>query len=415
MASRRMRDLMATQPGYSAFMAPRLPRHIAVLGIISFLTAMSSAMVYGLLPVFLVAVLHATPASVGVIEGIAEATTSITKIASGVASDWLGRRKPLVLFGYALSAVNKLLFPLAASATLVLTARVIDRIGKGIRDAPRDAFLTDVTPAQVRGSGFGLRLAFYTTGFVVGPVVAMTIMWLSSDDFRLVFWLATIPAGVAIIVLLVALREPPRQVGLPLLRFLRRDISLFPHAFWQAVTIASLLSLARCSQAFLVLKAYDIGVDSAFVPIALVVVHLFYACAAYPFGALADRINRRRQLGLGILALIAADVLLAATTSIWAAFFGAALWGLQLAVTQGLLSASVADAAPEHLRGTAFGIYEMTIGAATFVASAAAGVLWMIGGPALTFGASAAAAGLALLALRLNPGSSPSPPGHRPA
>ena len=404
---------MATQPGYGAFMAPRLPRHIAVLGVISFLTAMSSAMVYGLLPVFLVAVLHATPASIGVIEGIAEATTSITKIASGVASDWLGRRKPLVLFGYALSAVNKLLFPLAGSATLVLTARVIDRIGKGIRDAPRDAFLTDVTPAQVRGSGFGLRLSFYTTGFVVGPVLAMALMWLSGDNFRLVFWLATIPAGVAIIVLLVALREPPRQDGPPPLRFLRRDISLFPHAFWQAVTIASLLSLARCSQAFLVLKAYDIGVESAFVPIALVVVHLFYACAAYPFGTLADRMNRRRQLGLGILALIAADVLLAATTSIWAAFLGAALWGLQLAVTQGLLSASVADAAPEHLRGTAFGIYEMTIGAATFVASAAAGVLWMVGGPALTFGASALAACLALLALRLNPGSSP--PGHRPA
>jgi MFS family permease len=391
-------------------MAARLPHHIVVLGVISFLTAMSSAMVYGLLPVFLVTVLHATPASVGVIEGIAEAMTSIAKVASGIASDWLGRRKPLVLFGYALSAVNKLMFPLAGSAALILAARVIDRIGKGIRDAPRDAFMTDVTPAPVRGSGFGLRLAFYTTGFVVGPVAAMAIMWLSGDDFRLVFWLAVIPAGMAIIVLLVALREPPRQVSLPRLRFLRRDISLFPRAFWRAVTVASLLSLARCSQAFLVLKAFGIGIDPAFVPIALVVVHLVYACAAYPFGILADRIDRRRQLALGILVLIAADLLLAATTSIWAAFLGAALWGLQLAVTQGLLSASVADAAPEHLRGTAFGVYEMTIGGATFIASTAAGVLWMIGGPALTFGASALVACLTLLALRLNPGSSPSPP-----
>ena len=183
-----------------------LPRHIAILGVISFLTAMSSAMVYGLLPVFLVRVLHTTIASVGIIEGIAESTASLTKIVSGMASDWLGRRKPIVLFGYALSAVNKLLFPLAGDASTVLLARVIDRIGKGTRDAPRDAFLTDVTPMPVRGSGFGLRLAFYTSGFVVGPLTAIALMRLSGDNFRLVFWVAVIPAFIAIAVLLLALR-----------------------------------------------------------------------------------------------------------------------------------------------------------------------------------------------------------------
>jgi len=389
--------------------ALRLPRHIVVLGIISFLTAMSSSMVYGLLPVFLVKVLHSTTATVGLIEGLAEATTSLTKILSGVASDWLGRRKPLVLLGYALSAVNKVLFPLAEAASTVLVARVIDRIGKGTRDAPRDAFLTDVTPAPIRGSGFGLRLTFYTTGFVIGPLTAMALMNLSGDDFRLVFWVAVIPAALAIVVLLAALKEPPRRAAIdpPRLRIRLSELARFPSSFWWALAVASLLSLARVSQAFLVLKTFDIGVDAAYVAIILVLVHLVYAATAYPFGILSDHIDRRMQLGIGALVLICASVTLAAADALAMTVIGAALWGLQLAVTQGLLSASVADAAPEHLRGTAFGIYELAVGVATFVASAAAGILWMVGGPALTFGVSAAVAAVAVVVLLLRPMPNP--------
>ena len=240
-----------------ARVAAQLPRHVAVLGVISFLTAMSSAMVQGLLPVFLVRVLHSTMATVGIIEGAAEGMTSITKIVSGMTSDWLGRRKPIVLLGYVLSAVNKLLFPLAGDASVVLVARVIDRVGKGMRDAPRDAFLTDVTPAPIRGSGFGLRLAFYTTGFVVGPLAAIGLMRLSGDDVRLVFWIAVIPAAIAIIVLLVALKEPlkPPTPAWPSLQIQPGALAHFPAPFWWALTIASLLSLARFSPAFLVLKA----------------------------------------------------------------------------------------------------------------------------------------------------------------
>jgi MFS family permease len=383
----------------------RLPRHIAILGIISFLTAMSSAMVYGLLPVFLVIVLHTTIASVGLIEGIAEATTSLTKIISGMASDWLGRRKPVVLFGYALSAINKLLFPLASDASTVLLARIIDRVGKGSRDAPRDAFLTDVTPMPVRGSGFGLRITFYTSGFIVGPLIAILLMKLTSDNFRLVFWVAVIPAAVAILVLLVSLKEPPRRITLPppKLRIRRSDLACFPNSFWWAIVIASLLSLARFSNAFLVLKASDIGIDAAFVPIMLVLMHVIYACAAYPFGVLADDFDRRVQLGMGAIVLIAANVILVGANTVWMTALGVALWGLQMGVTQGLLSASVADAAPEQLRGTAFGIYELTIGVATFAASAAAGTLWMSGGPGLTFGISAAVATTVLFLLLLWP------------
>src|ERR1035437_10313211 len=188
-------------------LACHLPRQIAVLSLISLLTAMSSAMVYGLLPVFLVKSLGATTASVGFIEGIAEAMMSLARICSGLARDWMGRRKPLVLLGYAVSAVNKVMFPLASTVSMVLAARVIDRIGKGLRDAPRDAFMTDVTPTKIRGSGFGLRLAFYTTGFVIGPLVAMGLMALSGDNFRLVFWVAVIPAALTIVILVFAIKE----------------------------------------------------------------------------------------------------------------------------------------------------------------------------------------------------------------
>lgn len=386
-------------------MTGRLPRHIAVLGVISFLTAMSSAMVYGLLPVFLVRVLHATVASVGVIEGIAEAATSLTKIASGITSDWLDRRKPIVLFGYALSAVNKLLFPLAGDASTVLLARVVDRVGKGMRDAPRDAFLTDVTPAPIRGSGFGLRLAFYTTGFVVGLLAAIGLMRLSSDNFRLVFWVAVVPAVVAIVVLLIALKEPPKRTTLGALRFQfrRGDLARLPPPFWWAIAIASLLSLARFSHAFLVLKADAIGIDAAFVPIMLVLMYVVYAGAAYPFGVLADHMDRRLQLGIGAVVLIGADIVLAGAGAAWTTACGVALWGLQMAVTQGLLSASVADAAPENLRGTAFGIYESAVGLATFVASATAGTLWTLGGPGAAFAMGAAFAAAAAMMLLFRP------------
>jgi MFS family permease len=391
-------------PGDDQQMPQRLPRHVAVLGVISLLTAMSSAMVYGLLPVFLVKSLGATTASVGFIEGFAEAMMSLARIFSGLASDWMGRRKPLVLLGYAVSAVNKIMFPLAGAVSTVLAARVIDRIGKGLRDAPRDAFMTDMTPAKIRGSGFGLRLAFYTTGFVIGPLAAMGLMDLSGDNFRLVFWVAVIPAALAIVILLFAIQEQlPRQFSPRPLLLRRSEFALFAGPFWWAIAIASLLSLARFSYAFLILKAHNIGIDAAFVPIMLVLMHVVYAAAAYPFGVLADHIDRRLQLGIGAVILIGADIVLAIANVGWMTGIGAGLWGLQMAVTQGLLSASIADAAPVTLRGTAFGIYDLSIGFATFVASTAAGTLWMIGGAPLAFGFSASIAAAAVLLLLFHP------------
>ena len=369
------------------------------------LTAMSSAMIYGLLPVFMVSVLGISIASVGLIEGIAEASNSLIKIVSGAASDWIGRRKPLVIFGYTLSAVIKTIFPIAGTASPVLAARVIDRLGKGIRDAPRDAFLADVTAKEIRGEGFGLRLTLAISGFVVGPLIAIGLMKLSGDDFRLVFWIALIPAYLSIVVLLLTVKELPFnldecQLWHPIHR---SDITALPAAFWWVIVIASLLSLARFSQAFLVLKTYDIGVDAAFVPMVLVVMHLVFSVAAYPFGILADHLDRRLQLGIGTAVLISADVVLANASTVWLTALGAALWGLQLGVTQGLLGATIADAAPDRMRGTAFGIYDVAVGIGTFVASAGAGALWMAGGPSMAFGFSACVAAAAALMLLLRP------------
>lgn len=369
------------------------------------LTAMSSAMIYGLLPVFMVSILGISIVSVGVIEGIAEASNSLIKIVSGEASDWIGRRKPLVIFGYTLSAVIKTIFPVAGTASQVLAARVIDRLGKGIRDAPRDAFLADVTAKEIRGEGFGLRLALAISGFVVGPLIAIGLMKLSGDDFRLVFWIALIPAYLSIVVLLVAVKELPFNYG-ESQRWLPvhwNDITALPAAFWWVIAIASLLSLARFSQAFLVLKAYDIGVDAAFVPMVLVVMYLVFSVAAYPFGILADHLDRRLQLGIGAAVLIGADVVLANASAVWLTVLGAALWGLQLGVTQGLLGAIIADAAPDRVRGTAFGIYDVAVGIGTFVASAGAGALWMAGGPSMAFIFSACVAAAAAFMLLFRP------------
>jgi MFS family permease len=380
----------------------RLSANVAWLGIVSLLTAMSSAMVYGLLPIFLVKVLGANAAVLGAIEGTAEAATSLMKAFSGPLSDWFGRRKPLVVLGYALSALNKLLFPMAEAVHTVLAARVIDRLGKGIRDAPRDAFLADLVPWHMRGSGFGLRLTFATLGYVLGPLAAIVLMAASGDNFRLVFWIAVIPAFASVGVLILIVKERPvyHAEGERRQLIRREDLARFAAGFWWAIAIASLFSLARFSQAFLVLKVFAVGVDVAFAPIIIMLTHLVYSASAYPFGVLADRVDRRLLLACGAVALVGADVSLAAAGSIWLTLVGAALWGLQSGMTQGLLAALVADAAPDRLRGTAFGIYDLAVGATTFAASAAAGLLWAWGGPSLTFVAGAcvaAAAGCMLL------------------
>jgi len=384
---------------------PALSRNVIALGLVSLCMAMSSAMIHGLLPAFLITVLGVSVLSVGTIEGVAEATTSFVKIFSGRLSDGLGRRKVLVVLGYTLSAAAKLLFPVAETASSILAARTTDRIGKGIRDAPRDALLADVTPSEIRGSGFGLRTALYTIGAVAGPLTATGLMTQTGDNYRLVFSLAVIPGFLSIAVLVIGVQEvsdwPTGQQRRIIMR--RGDLQLLTPVFWWAVSIAAILALARCSQAFLLLKAGSIGIDPAFVPIILVLMNLVFSASAYPCGMLADRISRRLQLGIGVGVLIAADLALVFAQTIWLTAIGAALWGLQMGLIQGLLSAVVADASPRQIRGTAFAIYDVAVGIATLVAAIGAGALWLAGGPAATFSAAASLAIAAALVLLLRP------------
>ena len=377
----------------------RVPRTVWTLGFVSLCMDLSSELVHGLLPVFMTAVLGAGMVAVGVVEGIAEATASIVKLFSGALSDRLGRRKPLVVLGYALAAASKPLFPLAGSVPLVLVARFMDRVGKGIRGAPRDALIADVTPAEVRGGAYGLRQALDTVGAVLGPLAAIGLMILLASDIRAVLWVAVVPAILSVVVLVLFVREPPATLTAhanPLSRAALGELTL---RYWFVVALGAVFTLARFSEAFLVLRAQDLGMALALVPIVLVVMNLAYTAIAYQAGLAADRGYRNHLLLWGLVALIAADLVIAAFASLAALFAGVVLWGAHMGLTQGLLSALVADTAPAPLRGTAFGVFHLVSGVALLAASVLAGWLWSEYGAAATFAAGAAFAAAALAGL----------------
>jgi MFS family permease len=378
-----------------------LPKGVIALGLVSLTMDLSSEMIHSLLPVFLVTVLGASALSVGFIEGLAEATAAIAKVFSGVLSDRIGRRKPLVLLGYGLAALTKPLFPLATGIGAVLTARFLDRIGKGIRGAPRDALIADITPQERRGAAYGLRQAMDTVGAFAGPLAAMALMAVTHDNFRLVFWVAVVPAVLCVLLIVFGVEEPDstRPVAQARLPISRTTLGRLPARFWWVVAFAVVLTLARFSEAFLLLRAQTLGLAVTWVPVILIVMNAVYAASAYPFGALSDNGSQRRLLTWGIFFLIAADLLLALAGNIWMVGLGAAIWGLHMGATQGLLSALVSAAAPADLRGTAFGLFNLASGVALLAASVIAGGLWTVVGPAMTFYAGAAFSTVALLGL----------------
>jgi MFS family permease len=390
----------------------QIPRSVWVLGLVSLFMDLSSEMIHALLPLYLVTVLGASMIEVGIIEGIAEAAAMIVKIFSGVLSDWLGRRKLLAAVGYGLAAFTKPVFPLAASLLWIVAARFVDRIGKGIRGAPRDALIADVTPSGLRGAAFGLRQTLDTVGAFLGPLAAIALMWLSADQFRVVFWIAVIPAMVSFALIVFLVEEParPPKPGKPAAKVQMADCWRLPAVFWLVVAIATVLTVARFSEAFLVLKAQNVGIPITFVPAVMVLMSAVYALTAYPAGAISDRIGRRGVLIAGTATLIVADLVLAFAGRIVLVLVGVALWGLHMGLTQGLLSAMVADTAPAELRGTAFGLFNLAGGIAVLLASIGAGALWDGYGPAATFmaGALVSAVGLAgLLAVAERSGARP--------
>ena len=383
---------------------PPIPRAIWALGFVSLLMDVSSELIHSLLPVFMFTALGVSAFTIGLIEGTAEATALIVKVFSGALSDWWGKRKPLAVLGYGLGALSKPLFAIAGGAGLVIAARLIDRVGKGIRGAPRDALVADLAPPEIRGAAFGLRQSLDTVGAFVGPLLAMGLMLLWADDFRAVFWVATIPAFLAVALLFFGVQEPERHTnGRRVNPITRANLRRLPSAYWWVVGIGAIFTLARFSEAFLVLRVQSGGLPLAFVPLVLIVMNVVYAVAAYPFGKLADGTSHTRLLAWGLALLIAADLALAWDGHWSVAWTGVVLWGLHLAMTQGLLAAMIADTAPADLRGTAYGFFNLACGLAMLVASALAGLLWDSLGPQFTFIAGATFSALALLGVGLRP------------
>jgi MFS family permease len=378
----------------------KIPATVWALGLVSLCMDLSSELVHGLLPVFMTTVLGAGMLAVGLVEGIAEATASIVKVFSGALSDRLGRRKPLLVLGYGLAALSKPLFPLAGSVPLVLGARFMDRVGKGIRGAPRDALIADVTPPEGRGAAYGLRQALDTVGAVLGPLAAIGLMLALASDIRSVLWVALLPAVLSVAVLVFFVREAPGALAKGERRSWRA-IGELPRHYWAIVALGAVLTLARFSEAFLILRAQDAGIALAFVPVVLVVMNLVYTAVAYPAGVAADRGRHRELLVGGLAALIAADLALAASATPAALFAGVVLWGVHMGLTQGLLATLVADASPARLRGTGFGIFNLVSGVALLAASLLAGWLWSAYGAPATFYAGAAFTAVALLGLAL--------------
>ncbi|MEY3674751.1 MAG: hypothetical protein RJB47_1459 [Pseudomonadota bacterium] len=383
---------------------PAIPRGIWVLGFVSMLMDISSEMVHSLLPMFLVGSLGVSVLVVGIIEGLAEACALIVKVFSGTLSDYLGRRKGLAVLGYALGAVTKPLFAIASGPGLIITARLVDRVGKGIRGAPRDALVADIAPPEVRGAAFGLRQSLDTVGAFTGPLLAVGLMLLWANDFRAVFWVAVIPGVLSVLLLMVGVREPERQADTPRSNPINRaNMRRLSAAYWWVVGIGAVFTLARFSEAFLVLRAQQLGVAMAWVPLVMVAMNVVYAASAYPFGWLSDRISHTRLLVAGLLVLVLADAVLATSTDWVSLLLGVALWGVHMGMTQGLLATMVADTAPADLRGTAFGLFNLVSGVAMLIASVLAGWLWDTHGAASTFVAGAVFALSALLLLGLRP------------
>jgi MFS family permease len=390
------RTTSSDHPGLRA-----IPGGIWALGLVSLFMDMSSELIHSLLPVFMVSVLGASVLTVGLIEGIAEAAAAITKVFSGFLSDYLGKRKFLTGLGYGVAALTKPLFALAPAVGWVFAARFADRIGKGIRGAPRDALIGDIAPADLRGACFGLRQSLDTVGAVVGPLAAIPLMVLFADDFRAVFWVAVLPAILAVTILIIGVREPehPRSREQARTPLVVRDLRKFGRAYWWIVVIGTVLTLARFSEAFLVLRAESIGLKLALIPLVMVVMSTAYAACAYPAGKLSDRIPRWYVLAAGLLVLIVADIVLALAGNIWQVMVGITLWGVHMGLTQGLLATLVADTAPATWRGSAFGLFNLITGVALLAASVIAGWLWQRYGAPVTFFTGAVLTALALVGL----------------
>ncbi|HAT1612588.1 TPA: MFS transporter [Raoultella planticola] len=385
----------------------RIPGGVWIIGFVSLLMDVSSEMIHSLLPLFMATALGTPVVIIGLIEGLAEATALCVKVFSGVISDYIGKRKGLAVVGYGLGALSKPLFALASTSGMIFSARMIDRVGKGIRGAPRDAIVADVTPPEIRGAAYGLRQTLDTMGGFLGPLLAVGLMLLWSNDFRAVYWVAVVPAFLAVALLLFGLHEPRTPVAAVRTNPVRKEnLKRLGADCWWVIGLGGVFTLARFSEAFLVLRAQEVDIPLALIPLVMVAMNIVFSFTAYPFGRLSDSISHRRLLQMGLVVLIAADLVLALSHSWVGIIVGVALWGMHMGMTQGLLNTMIARTAPADLRGTAFGFFSLLSGAGLLIASLGAGLLWDIWGSASTFFAGAVICVLTLLLMHFVPDKS---------
>lgn len=382
----------------------QIPKGVWVVGGVSMLMDISSESIHSLLPLFMMTTLGTSVLLIGLIEGLAEATALFIKVFSGAISDYLGQRKGLALLGYGLGALSKPLFALASSSGMVLGARLMDRTGKGIRGAPRDALVADVTPPEMRGAAYGLRQSMDTTGAFLGPLLAVSLMLLLDNDFRTVFWIALIPGLLSVALLYFGLQEPKTPLEHKRTNPIKREnLRRLGKACWWVIGLGAVFTLARFSEAFIVLRAQQSGVPLALIPLVMVVMNVLYSLSAYPFGKLSDGMSHTRLLQWGLMVLIGADVVLALSSHWMGVILGVALWGIHMGMTQGLLAAMIAKTAPRDLRGTAFGIFSLVSGVGLLIASVGAGAIWETFGAEYTFYAGAVICLATLVYLRKTP------------
>lgn len=376
----------------------RLPRDVWALGFVSLFMDISSETVYGILPLFLFSVLGASVTSIGFLEGVAEATALILKVISGPLSDLLKKRKPLIILGYSMGALSKPLFAIATSVPFVFAVRVFDRMGKGIRGASRDAMLADIAPEKMRGESFGVRQALDTTGAYLGPLLAIFLLWLTHNNFRVVFWIAGIPGVLSVLVLYFGVREKEHEEKTKSkIRLKFSELKQFHISFWFISVVGAVFQLARFSDAFLILRGKDLGIDVKFTPFILIVMYAVYSLASYPVGRLSDKIRREWFLIAGFIVLMMADMVLAYAQNLYVGLIGIGLWGFHMGLSKGTLETLVADTCPSNYRGTSYGIFNLFSAIALLIASTIAGILWDQFGPKATFLASAAISLLSLL------------------
>lgn len=378
-----------------------IPKTIWTLGFVSLFMDLSSELIHSLLPVFLVTTLGASALTVGLIEGVAEAAALMVRVFSGTISDFFGKRKFLIFIGYGMAALSKPLFPMAGNVETVFTARFLDRIGKGIRGAPRDALIADVSPPEIRGACFGLRQSMDTVGAFLGPLLAVLLLFLYQGDIELVLWVAVVPALLAVLLIVIGIEEPKARLRSKPARspLSFKILNEFSGRYRWVVALGALFTMARFSEAFLVLRAAQIGLAVTWIPLAMVLMSLAYAVSAYPAGLWSDRVEKRGLLALAMAFLVLADLILATAETLPMLFVGLVLWGLHMGFSQGILAAMVADTTPAHWKGTAYGFFNFVSGVFMLLASVLAGWLWDRYGAEFTFYCGALFASLTLLML----------------